>query len=201
MYLTNSCSHCFWFLFIVSLSISCFFTLYFSLDARALDARALQQVCSNAHEHQLRLSVGIPRAACLTTSVEVVFHCHRCREALPSGGQDDVGYAKVLRLKVRRLLPVVVFIVPEYTLWSIAEFFPLAHHITNIPSFITNVHETCISQCPSFIRPVKWICIVTLNPVLFAVVTSSVNFTIHLQWQCQRSLALKRQQFSLPTPE
>ena len=115
MYLTNSCSHCFWFLFIVSLSISCFFTLYFSLDARALDARALQQVCSNAHEHQLRLSVGIPRAACLTTSVEVVFHCHRCREALPSGGQDDVGYAKVLRLKVRRLLPVVVFIVPEYT--------------------------------------------------------------------------------------
>ena len=78
MYLTNSCSHCFWFLFIVSLSISCFLTLYLSLDARALDARALQQVCSNAHGHQLRLSVGIPRASCLTPGVEVVFLCHCC---------------------------------------------------------------------------------------------------------------------------
>jgi len=103
-------------LFIVSLSISSCFTLYFPLDARALDARALQQVCSNARGHQLRLSVGIPRASCLTPGVEVVFLCHRCRAALPSGEQDDVGYAKVLRLNVGWFLPVVVFIVPEYTL-------------------------------------------------------------------------------------
>jgi len=116
MYLTNSCSHCFLFLFIVSLSILCCFTLYFSLDARALDARALQQVCSNARGHQLRLSIGIPRVSCLTPGVEVVFLCHRCRAALPSGEQDDVGYAKVLRLNVGWFLPVVVFIVPEYTL-------------------------------------------------------------------------------------